>query len=151
MDTHKIQISALALVESVILVLIGAALFSTAVAAQPASSTAQPNPIDIGKIEYESKCATCHGTTGKGDGPTAPYLMRKPTDLTMLAKNNNGILPVAAMYEIIRGDKEVPGHGTRDMPVWGQNLLDLPYIFPEVYARARVLATIEYIYRLQAK
>ena len=25
--------------------------------------------LDIGKSEYDSACAVCHGPTGKGDGP----------------------------------------------------------------------------------
>lgn len=127
-------------------------------AAQQASSPAQPKRVDIGKVEYDSKCATCHGVTGKGDGPTAPFLTRKASDLTTLAKNNGGILPVAAMYEVVSGSKEIPGHGTRDMPVWGsvyrvqaaEYYFDAPYD-PEAYVRARVLAMIEYINRLQAK
>jgi len=127
-------------------------------AAQQAASPVQPKRVDIGKIEYEGKCATCHGTAGRGDGPTASYLTRKASDLTILAKNNGGILPVAQMYEIIAGSQEVAGHGTRDMPVWGQAYRiqaaeyysDMPYD-PEAYVRARILALIEYINRLQAQ
>ena len=65
---------------------------STMVVAQEASSPAQSKGVDFGKAEYEGRCATCHGITGKGDGPTAVYLTRKTSDLTTLAKNNNGIL-----------------------------------------------------------
>lgn len=134
-------------------------LSTTAIAfAQPASSVDRPKRIDLGKVEYESKCATCHALTGRGDGPTAQFLTRKPADLTTLAKNNNGIIPMARMYEIISGDTEVAGHGTRDMPVWGKEYKlqasefyrDMLYD-PEVYVRAQILALIEYINRLQVK
>lgn len=62
------------------------------------------------------------------------------------------------MYDVIYGQKEVPVHGTRDMPVWGraykieaaEHYVDVAYD-PEAYVRARVLALIEYINRLQAK
>ncbi len=126
--------------------------------AQQASSADHPKRIDLGKVEYESKCATCHGLTGKGDGPTAQFLTRKPADLTTLAKNNNGIIPMARMYEVILGDTEVAGHGTRDMPIWGKEYQiqasdfyrDMLYD-PEVYVRAQILALIEYINRLQVK
>ena len=57
--------------------------------------------FDLGKAEYESKCATCHGVTGKGDGPVASFLNRKASDLTTLAKNNTGVLPVAAILPIV--------------------------------------------------
>lgn len=126
--------------------------------AQQAASADHPKRIDLGKVEFESKCATCHGLTGKGDGPTAQFLTRKPADLTTLAKNNNGIIPMARMYETILGDKEVAGHGTREMPVWGKEYQmqasefyrDMLYD-PEVYVRVQILALIEYINRLQVK
>ena len=141
------------------LVAIAILLGATTIAfAQQVSSANHPKRIDLGKVEYEGKCATCHGLTGKGDGPTAQFLTRKPADLTALAKNNNGIIPMAKMYEIISGDTEVAGHGTREMPVWGKEYQmqasefyrDMLYD-PEVYVRAQILALIEYINRLQAK
>jgi mono/diheme cytochrome c family protein len=41
---------------------------------------------DIGKIEYQSNCASCHGIGAKGDGPLSTELKKRPTDLTVLAK-----------------------------------------------------------------
>lgn len=139
-------------------IIFGAACLGISTATLAQQSSAQPQKFDLGKIEYESRCATCHGMTGKGDGPISGLLTRKASDLTVLAKNNNGILPVAAMYDIVMGEKDVPGHGTRDMPVWGKfysmqaarYYLDVPYD-PEAYVRARILALIEYINRLQVK
>lgn len=115
-------------------------------------------PVDFGKAEYESKCASCHGPSGKGDGISAEYLTRKPTDLTVLAKSNNGILPIERMFATITGELGVPVHGTREMPVWGtayrieagEYYVDMPYD-PEKYVRSRVLSLIEYINRLQVK
>lgn len=114
--------------------------------------------LDFGKTEFEAKCATCHGLNGKGSGPTAAFLTRHAADLTVLAKSNGGILPVAAMYDVIIGEKELPGHGSRDMPSWGlayrvqagEHYVDAPYD-PDAYVRMRVLALIEYINRLQVK
>jgi mono/diheme cytochrome c family protein len=122
------------------------------------STSPQRSRIDFGKAEYESKCATCHGLTGKGDGPTAPFVTRPVSNLTTLAKSNSGILPISAMYDVIVGDKVVSAHGSRDMPVWGKEYRiqaaeyygDVQYD-PEAYVRVRVLALIEYINRLQAK
>jgi cytochrome c len=40
-----------------------------------AVAMAQPRP-DLGKREYESKCAVCHGLDGKGKGPYAEQLKK---------------------------------------------------------------------------
>ena len=139
----------------VIASLLGTVVFA---AAQEASSPSQTKRVDLGRAEYRARCATCHGLTGKGDGSMAAYLTRKVPDLTTLAKNNNDILPVTEMYLVITGDTELPGHGTREMPVWGnayrieagQHYFEWPYDI-EGYVRVRILALIEYIDRLQAK
>ncbi len=107
--------------------------------------------VDMGKIEYENKCATCHGLAGKGDGPTAPYLTPKPADLSTLAKRNGGVFPVVAAYETVTGERQFPGHGTRQMPTWGEYYAEWPFVMPEAFHRARVLLIVEYIYRLQEK
>lgn len=113
---------------------------------------------DIGKSEYQANCANCHGVGGKGDGPIADLLTKKATDLTMLTKSNGGVFPIARIYEVIDGTKAVKIHGSRDMPVWGQEYSvraaeyyrDVDYD-PEVYVRARILTLIDYIHRLQSK
>ena len=43
-----------------------------------------------GRDSFEFYCASCHGKTGKGDGPTAPALKTRPTDLASLARRNGG-------------------------------------------------------------
>ena len=50
------------------------------------SACALAQDIDIGKIEYQSNCASCHGMDAKGDGPVSKELKTRPTDLTVLAK-----------------------------------------------------------------
>jgi len=61
------------------------------------------------------------------------------------------------VYDVIDGRKEVLAHGRRDMPVWGaayrtESLRDYaPYgeYADESLVRARILALIEYVSRLQ--
>ena len=38
--------------------------------------------IRVGKRLYRTKCAMCHGTTGKGDGMVSRYVFPKPRDLS---------------------------------------------------------------------
>src|ERR1019366_1565146 len=112
------------------------------------SAVALAQDLDAGKSEFQSSCATCHGTDGKGKGPLSEQLRVAPADLTVLAKKNNGVFPVSAIYEVIDGRKEIAAHGTRDMPVWGaynQKLLYPldkfidPSYDPEAMVRARIL------------
>ena len=65
-------------------------------------------------------CAPCHGREGKGDGPVAPALNRRPADLTTIAKRNAGRFPTDRMERFVTGDREpFQAHGSADMPVWG--------------------------------
>jgi hypothetical protein len=115
---------------------------------------------DVGKAEYESKCATCHGAGGKGDGPQAQFLPARPADLTMLAKNNGGVFPASRVHEIIDGRLEVVAHGSRLMPVWGNEFLvdetrgpkdSSAEVFAERETRvnARIDGLVDYLSRLQ--
>lgn len=116
------------------------------------------NKLDIGKIEYETACAVCHGLTGKGDDGLLKELLAKPMpNLTVLAKNNKGVFPFDRVYQIIDGRQEVKAHGTRKMPIWGNAFnnqssayfKNYPAHDSESAARSRILALTEFIYRLQ--
>lgn len=131
-------------------------LVAALLAAGPA--VAQQQRPDLGKREFDANCASCHGATGKGDGPNKPWMTKAPPDLTLIAKNNGGVLPFKRLYEVIDGTGQVAGHGSSDMPVWGRDYrikaaeyhFDVPYD-PEVYVRGRILALIDYINRIQAR
>ena len=84
------------------------------------AAAAAAEDLDIGKSEFQSSCASCHGTGAKGKGPVSEQLKVPPSDLTMLAKNNNGVFPTNAVYETLYGSKTIPAHGTREMPIWGE-------------------------------
>jgi mono/diheme cytochrome c family protein len=70
---------------------------------------------------FRSHCASCHGTSGRGDGPMAAVLRQPPADLTTYAANSGGILPVQRLHRVIDG-RDVLSHGNRAMPVWGVTL-----------------------------
>ena len=131
------------------------------------AGAAQAQDLDIGKLEFQSSRATCHGTDGKGNGPLREQLKVPPSNLTMLARNNNGVFPTNAVYETINGLKSIPAHGTREMPIWGERfnpIINLPHYVdpsywkmagpeqnPEVVVRKRILAVIDYLSRVQQK
>jgi mono/diheme cytochrome c family protein len=108
---------------------------------------------DVGMILFDSFCASCHGQSGKGNGPWRPKLVSLVPDLTVLAKNNNGIFPFERVSMIIDGRQELKTHGTKEMPVWGRIFTSRISIYnefeAEVAARGRILALTEYVYRLQ--
>src|SRR6516162_10950224 len=131
------------------------------------AAVAQAEDFDVGKSEFQSSCASCHGTDGKGNGPVSEQLKVPPPDLTMLAKKNNGVFPTNAVYETIYGSKTIPAHGTREMPIWGERFsptMNLPHIVDptydvldpsrelrEVVVRTRILAVVDYLSRIQQK
>ena len=73
----------------------------------------------LGQNLYRSYCATCHGASGEGDGPLAEVLTVAPGNLTLISARNNGEFPVERTRKIIDGREKVRGHGTADMPAWG--------------------------------
>ena len=114
---------------------------------------------ELGKQEFESKCAACHGLSGKGDGPQAT--VTRPANLTILAKNNGGVFPTRRVYEIIDGRQDVAAHGPRTMPIWGRyfqvGVPDVPdgaagtFDYRESTVRDRIQALIDYLVLLQEK
>lgn len=118
---------------------------------------AEQRPTDLGKIEYETNCAVCHGADGKGNGLMTNVLRHRPPDLTVLAKNNKGVFPTAQLYEVIEG-VGVPSHGSREMPIWGMEyraeageryLEGRGHYDAQALVRARILLLIDYIGRMQ--
>ncbi len=116
---------------------------------------------EFGKNEYLESCASCHGVTGRGDGPIARTLARPPSDLTKLSETNKGVFPFARVYDVIDGRDGVAIDGTRDMPVWGEVYRrdlnsrlprgSMHKVLTEAIVRERILGLIEYISTLQDK
>jgi mono/diheme cytochrome c family protein len=125
--------------------------------------------FQTGQVEYMSNCAQCHGVDGKGQGPLALKLKTKPADLTAIAKRNNGVFPLNAIYQTIDGRSATGSHGARDMPIWGcryeaapirrkkgykpkptEQLLNLPCDSEAVIGR-RILAIVGYLSQIQER
>ena len=115
--------------------------------------------MTTGQLEYRDYCASCHGFSGKGDGPVAAALSKAPGDLTLLSKKHGGKFPAQRVYRTIDGRDVIPSHGTREMPVWGQVFRlrqgclsgsgGPPLTGEEI--KARIQPIVEYIKSLQGK
>jgi mono/diheme cytochrome c family protein len=72
-----------------------------------------------GEETFDRFCASCHGSSGEGDGPVAVGLPITVPDLTTLQKRQGDSFPEDTLRKIIDGRDVVIYHGTRYMPVWG--------------------------------
>jgi hypothetical protein len=96
----------------------------------------------------------CHGDDAKGDGPFANLLTVRPSDLTIAAKNNDGVFPFWELFEIISGSELLPAHGGRDMPIWGQEFAaesETTGLDAATFARGRMFALIAYLTSVQSE
>ncbi len=108
--------------KGIILATLLAALMPARLRAQGAQSKDAANKHDVaesGKQLFTEHCASCHGISGKGDGPAASSLKRTPADLTTLTARNNGKFPTLRVMQAIKAGPRVPAHGSEIMPVWG--------------------------------
>ena len=86
---------------------------------KPPLKYVQPENISAanGPDMFRAYCATCHGVDGRGGGPAADALKKRPADLTQLSRKYGGKYPALKVANVIHGyDSEGP-HGSRDMPV----------------------------------
>lgn len=121
--------------------------------------------IERGRIEFLSKCASCHGSDGKGAGRLSSKLTIKPADLTGLAKRNGGVFSFDAVAE--RADGRSAPHRSSEMPIWGcrqgprpgqqrkpferkpiDSLLDMP-CDPEDVIQNRIRDIVGYLAQIQ--
>ena len=113
-----------------------------------ADTRLDPSSAAEGKLTYVRYCVSCHGKTGLGDGPLARDLRVPVPDLTTLAARSSGQFPYARVVRIIESGEEVRGHGTPDMPAWGDAFKKTQGTnAPTINAAVRNLA--HYIWSLQ--
>ena len=87
--------------------------FSGSLAAQVKGDAA------AGKIKYQMLCVSCHGATGKGDGPAATALTPKPRNFTeqaVMSKKTD-----ADLKKVIQQGGTAAGLSP-SMPPWGAAL-----------------------------
>jgi mono/diheme cytochrome c family protein len=136
---------------SIPLFLIAFSVLTSAAFALAAKGT-QPDRIaaSVGRGTYRTYCATCHGDGGLGDGPVAQYLKVRPTNLTRLAEKNGGEFPFEKVVKSVDGREEVAGHGSADMPVWGDAFGKTLGGDSEKEIKARIEQLAHYLWSMQA-
>ena len=122
------------------------------------SAGAVAQDLMLAEATYRDNCAACHGLDATGAGPAADILTVKPSNLTMLTQNNDGIYPFGRVYQVIDGRIPVAGHGTTDMPIWGNYFRTEalpatrhPGIDAEEVVQGRILGLVYYLQTLQAR
>lgn len=101
--------------------------------------------VEKGHKLFTQYCATCHGATGKGEGPVAAALKVGPPDLTVLQQPGEKF-PFYHVQTKIDGEKEVTAHGPSKMPVWGTVFRRTS---GELQRHADVYALVKYIESIQ--
>jgi mono/diheme cytochrome c family protein len=78
----------------------------------------QADAIQAGSQVFSTHCATCHGATGRGDGPTGLALNPRPADLTHM--NPFGDTDGYIFWRISEGGGFAPFNSA--MPAWKNTL-----------------------------
>ncbi len=120
------------------------------------SVTANAQEVEFGKASFERNCAVCHGPSGAGDGPVAELFAQRPRNLKTLAKDNGGAFPFSEVYQSINGRREIVGHGSSEMPIWGDIFLAEalpktihPGVSAEEVVQGRILSVVYYLESIQ--
>jgi mono/diheme cytochrome c family protein len=83
------------------------------------SVRAAADDTEVGKATYQSLCISCHGESGKGDGPVGQYLTPKPADLAEeIGEHDNDYI-----FKVIKEGGASVGKSPT-MPAWGAQLND---------------------------
>ena len=131
---------------------IALALFGQAHANQAGSDAAT-------REDFLGLCADCHGADARGNGPLAKNLSKVPPDLTRIQERANGKFNEKAVFDWIIGLDTPSFHGTREMPIWGDWLMDETLEggtsleaahAAEKEIERRVMALVKYLEAMQA-
>jgi len=115
--------------------------------AASAAGAEEGDALGVGQAAWYEHCTVCHGKDGTGGGPFVPLLREAPPDLTVLARDNGGEFPAAAVRAAVDGRDMPLAHGTSDMPLWGKLLREAGEC--EERTRSRVADVVAWLRTLQ--
>ncbi len=122
------------------------------------AAPAAAEDMALGAEDFAGRCAVCHGASGDGSGAVGELFAQKPKDLRILARENGGVFPIESVVASIDGRAAIAGHGSSEMPIWGEYLmveaLEDRGINPKdarMIVDGRILALTSYIQGLQVE
>ena len=104
-----------------------------------------------GAADFQAYCASCHGPAAKGDGVFATSLVKRPPDLTRLAKRHDDVFPEERVFKMIEGRSLGTSHRAPDMPVWGDVFAKATESAGPEATAARITALVRYLEMIQEK
>jgi mono/diheme cytochrome c family protein len=105
---------------------------------------------ESGVALFRTYCASCHGADARGAGPMTAQLRRMPPSLTSFALRNGGLFPGERVRRIIDG-RDVPAHGSYEMPVWGDAFRRTREGLSDQAVTARIEAIVKYLEAIQER
>jgi mono/diheme cytochrome c family protein len=124
-------------------------VMTTAAAVRPQDKGTGAASVEGGRELFTAYCASCHGASGRGDGPAADSFKVPPSNLTQLAKRNGGVFVADRIHRTIDG-RGAKAHGSGDMPVWGDVFRRRQGLEDET-VKARIDAIIGYLKAIQER
>lgn len=120
-------------------------IFCSMAATQKVVASQDEAFVKKGRQLFTQYCAVCHGSDARGNGPVAAELKKQPADLTVIQKQGEKF-PTYRVMTFIEGERVVPAHGTREMPIWGTVFRRTK---DEMREQGDVYALVKYIESLQ--
>jgi hypothetical protein len=116
-----------------------------------ATASAADDVTKSGKELFAQYCASCHGLSGRGDGPVSKSLTVEVPDLTRLAQRHRSFFDRELVERIIDGRHVIGAHGTRTMPVWGEDFSRVQLGNPDAERGTRtvIVRLADYVWQLQ--
>ncbi len=129
-------------------------IFATSVVAAVLLVACAPERQVSGRALFTDYCASCHGDSGRGDGPAAEGLGKMPADLTTIAARNGGTFPMVQVMSTIDGYTR-RGDRSSVMPELGVALQEGPLVMFDTGdgiatpTPVNLIALANYVKRLQ--
>jgi len=106
--------------------------------------------VKKGKVLFDKYCTSCHGIDAKGIANAEAETKR--ADLTLIMKSRKATqFPISEIARYIDGRSTIKSHGTREMPIWGNELKEKESLQTNDELRGKLGEIIAYLMTIQDK